>query len=155
MNPNRNPVIVVVPAAWHQPIHYRLWTDELNQAGYQTVIDRLPSCGSSNPQAQSVSGDAEFVRQRFILPSIDAGREVVVAMHSYGGGPGSMAAKGFSLAERSAAGEPGGIIGLIYISALIAQAGQTLLGAGGDQFAPWVIDYASDLIPGSSFEFRH
>lgn len=75
------------------------------------------------------------------MPAINAGREVVLIMHSYSGGPGAEAAKGLSLAERRAAGRPGGIIGLIFIAAFVAEEGQTLLSSGGGKFAPWVIEY--------------
>lgn len=80
------------------------------------------------------------------MPSINAGREVILIMHSYSGGPGAVAAKGLSLAERRAAGKPGGIIGLIFISAFIAEEGQTLLSSGGGKFAPWVIEYVSNSL---------
>lgn len=77
------------------------------------------------------------------MPAINAGREVVLIMHSYSGGPGAEAAKGLSLAERRAAGQPSGIIGLIFIAAFVAEEGQTLLSSGGGKFAPWVIEYVS------------
>ncbi|KAL8765573.1 MAG: hypothetical protein Q9209_007404 [Squamulea sp. 1 TL-2023] len=72
---------------------------------------------------------------------MDAGKEIVVIMHSYSGGPGAMAAEGLSLAERRAAGRIGGIVGLIFISAFIAKDGQTLVSGSGGQLAPWVIEH--------------
>lgn len=137
------PVIVVVPAAWHMPIHYRAYTNQLQNAGYDTVTQRLPSTGSADPNAQSVAGDADFIRNTMLMPSIDAGQDVVLVMHSYSGGPGSVAAKGLSVAERRAAGKPGGIIGLIYVCAFVAKQGQSLLDGSGGKFAPWVIEYVS------------
>lgn len=136
-----NPIVVLVPAAWHSPIHYAEYFKQLNLAGYDTISLRLPSCDSSLPKDQSVSVDAAFVSQYLLMPSINAGRRVVLVMHSYSGGPGAMAAKGLSVAERSAAGQSGGIIGLIFISAFLAQDGQSLLSAGGGKFSPWVIEY--------------
>ena len=70
-----------------------------------------------------------------------AGKTVILAMHSYGGLPGAAAAKGLSQRERSAAGRPGGIIGLVFISAVLAHDGQSLLDLlPGHQFDPWVIE---------------
>ena len=135
------PVIVLAPAAWHSPVHYAEYTTQLNLAGFDTIAERLPSCGSSNPQAQSVAVDAAFITQHLLMPSINAGKEVVLIMHSYSGGPGAMAAKGLSLAERRAAGKSGGIVGLIFIAAFLAKNGQSLLSGGGGQYAPWVIEY--------------
>lgn len=139
----QSPVIALVPAAWHTPIHYELYFSSLHVAGYDTVTAQLPSCGSSNPKAQSVAADAAFIIEQLLMPSIDKGREVLVVMHSYGGGPGAMAAKGLSVAERRAAGKPGGIIGLIFVAAFVANDGQSLLSGSGGQYAPWVIQYVS------------
>lgn len=137
------PVIVVVPAAWHSPIHYSIYTAQLSDVGYTIVSERLPSCDSPNPRAQSVAVDAAFVRERLLMPSINAGKEVVVIMHSYSGGPGAVAAKDLSVSERRAAGRPGGIIGLIFISAFLALEGQTLVTGSGGVLAPWVIEHVS------------
>ena len=143
---SEKPVIVLAPAAWHSPIHYVQYTSQLNVAGFDTVSQRLPSCGSSDPQAQSVTIDAAFIAQDLLMPSINSGKEVVLVMHSYSGGPGAMAAKGLSIVERRAAGQKGGIIGLIFISAFIAQNGQSLLSGGGGQYAPWVIEYVCNAL---------
>ena len=137
------PVIALAPAAWFSPVHYVQYTSQLRLAGYHTVTQRLPSCDSSNPQAQSVANDAAFIQEHLLMPSINAGHKVILIMHSYSGGPGAVAAKGLSLGERRAAGKPGGIIGLIFISAFVAEEGQTLLSSGGGSFAPWVIQYVS------------
>lgn len=138
---NPEPMIVLVPAAWFSPFHYVRFTDQLRLAGYETVSQRLPSCDSVNPKAQSMAVDSAFIVEQLLMPSINAGKEVVLMMHSYGGGPGAAAAKGISVTERRAAGKSGGIIGLIFISAFIAEEGQSLLSSGGGKYPPWVIQY--------------
>lgn len=143
MNSDR-PVIALAPAAWFSPVHYVQYTDQLRLAGYHTITRRLPSCDSSDPQAQSVAIDAAFIRDHLLMPSINAGRKVILITHSYSGGPGAVAAKGLSLSERRATGKSGGIIGLIFISAFVAEEGQTLLSSSGGSFAPWVIQYVSN-----------
>ncbi|KAK3171654.1 hypothetical protein OEA41_003738 [Lepraria neglecta] len=53
-----------------------------------------------------------------------------------------MAAKGLSKAEMPAASRKGGIIGLIFICAFVAQEGQSLISSlPGKKFDPWVVDY--------------
>ena len=140
------PIIAIAPAAWFSPVHYDQYSSHLKQAGYLTVSRRLPSCDSSNPKAQSVAADAAFIKANLLMPSINAGLKVVLVVHSYSGGPGAVAAKGLSLSERRAAGLPGGIIGLIFISAFIAEEGQSLLSSSGGMYAPWVIQYVSDSL---------
>ncbi|KAL8747120.1 MAG: hypothetical protein Q9190_000943 [Brigantiaea leucoxantha] len=138
---NGRPILAILPAAWHSPVHYSAYIGQLRIAGYTSVTERLPSCDSLHPRVQSVATDAAFIRERLLIPVIEAGQEVVVIMHSYSGGPGSVAAKGLSLAERRAAGRTGGVIGLIYISAFIAHEGQTLVSGNGGQLSPWVIEH--------------
>ncbi len=142
---NGKPILVIIPAAWHSPWHYGTYIDQLRSAGYTSVSERLPSCNSPNPRDQSVATDADFIRARLLMPAIEAGREVVVIMHSYSGGPGSVAAKGLSVADRRAAGRSGGVLGLIFISAFVAHEGQTLVSGSGGQLAPWVIEHVSIL----------
>lgn len=140
------PIIAIAPAAWHSPVHYAEFTNQLRLAGYRSVTQRLPSCDSSDPKAQSVAVDAAFIKSNLLMPSINAGLKVVLVVHSYSGGPGAVAAKGLSLPERRAAGKPGGIIGLIFINAFIAREGQSLLSGGGGKYAPWVIEYVSNSL---------
>ncbi|KAL9042702.1 MAG: hypothetical protein Q9180_000404 [Flavoplaca navasiana] len=140
-NNNDKPILAIIPAAWHSPIHYSSYIDQLRSRGYTSVSERLPSCDSPNPKAQSVSTDAAFIRQRLLRPAIEAGKEIVVIMHSYSGGPGSVAAKGLSVDDRRAEGKEGGVIGLIYISAFVAQQGQTLVSGSGGRLAPWVVEH--------------
>ena len=134
------PGLVLVPGAWHSPVHYTELIGLLSVAGYRTASQRLPSCNFANSEAQSVADDADAIRNNLILPQLDLGKEVVVIMHSYGGSPGSMAAKGLSLADRRAADKPGGIIGLIVICGFLASTGQSLKSIlPGGVFDPWVI----------------
>ena len=144
----QSPTVVVIPGAWHSPIHYSLLLAEIEKAGYPTSSARSPSCGSTDPYSQSVTGDAAFIRQNLLFPLINAGRDIVLVMHSYGGCPGAMAAKGLSKAEMLAASRKGGIIGLIFICAFVAQEGQSLISSlPGKKFDPWVVDYVSIFFP--------
>ncbi|CAL8584119.1 hypothetical protein XPA_009724 [Xanthoria parietina] len=138
------PTIVLVPGAWHSPIHYKLLTKQLESYGYPVVSERNPSCNSANPTAESAAKDAAFIRSNVIMPQINAGKEVILAMHSYGGLPGAAAGKGLSKKEMTAAGRPGGIIGLIFICALVVKEGDSLLSIlPGQVFDKWVVPYAN------------
>ena len=57
---------------------------------------------------------------------LDNGKDVVFAMNSYGGIPTTQACHGLSRKEREAAGKPGAVVGLVYLSALLVQEGQSL-----------------------------
>jgi len=134
------PTIALIPGAWHTPTHYATFLSLLSSAGYPTTTIQLPSVGSSDPDAQSTSIDAAAVREKVLLPLLNSGKDVVLVMHSYGGSPGSAAAKGLSKTERSSNGSGGGIIGLIYLAGLVIPKGASLLSSlPGAKFDPWVI----------------
>lgn len=141
---SRSPTVVLIPDAWHSPIHYVMLLAEIESAGYATSSARCPSCDSTDPYAQTVTTDASSIRQTLLLPLINKGRDIVLIMHSYGGCPGAMAAKGLSKAELQASGRPGGIIGLVFICAFVAHEGQSLLSSlPGERLGPWAVDYVS------------
>ena len=142
--PSAKPTVVLVPGAWHTPEHYSELIALLKAAGYDTVTAKNPSCDSSTPDKQTVAADTTAIRNDLLVPQIDAGKDVILIMHSYGGCPGSAAAKGLSKAELSAAGKKGGIVGLVFIAAFLAQEGDSLLSKlPGNQFDPWVIQHVS------------
>ena len=130
------PTIALVPGAWHSPVHYEDLLSLLEKAGYETKAIQLPSVDSANPKEETVASDAEAVREKLLLPLLDAGKDVLLVMHSYGGFPGSAAARGLS----KKSGKTGsGIVGLVYIAAFIAPEGASLLGSmPTGEFDPWV-----------------
>ena len=134
------PTIVLVSGAFHIPAHFSELIKLLQAAGYKTVAEKNPSCDAANAFVQDVNADIAALRENVLLPQINAGKEVVLVMHSYGGKPGAAAATGLSKAELSAAGKPGGIVGLIFIAAFIAQEGESLLSKlPGQKLEPWQV----------------
>lgn len=78
-----------------------------------------------------------------MLPLIEDGKDIVVLMHSYGGMYGSQAVQGLSKKEREQAGKKGGVIALIYVSAVTPVKGKTtldMMGTDAKNLPPWV-DY--------------
>ena len=139
---NSKPVIVIVPGAWLPIEQYTELATLLLRSGYGTVIRKLPSVNSATPNDQTVMTDAEFIRQHVLIPQIDSGRDVVLLMHSYGGIPGPVAADGLSKQELSAQGKPGGIIGMIMLSAFIAGEGLSLLDKLiNRQYSAWILQF--------------
>ena len=143
---NNKITVVLVPGAWQVPAQYNLLRHELEHAGYDFVSFQNPSCNSPDPDSQTAAKDIAFQRNEVIVPLLDKGRTVVVAAHSYGGLPGSSAAQGLSIAERRAAGQRGGVLGLILINAILPQNGQSLLDLlPGRVFDPWVIQKVREI----------
>lgn len=132
------PSIVIVPGAWHSPLHYQDLINQLQEAGYTTICNSLPSLNPSNPDEIGVSDDAAFIKDKLLTPILSAGKEVILVAHSYGGSPAGVAAKGLSISERKEKGEERGIVGLVYITALLVPEGVSLKSAVGGKFHPWV-----------------
>ena len=138
------PTIAFVPGAWFLPIQYKELTDLLEAAGYETIIQKNPSCDSADPFNADTQADADAVRNNVLLPLIAAGKEVVLIAHSYGGSPAAAAATGLSKGDMSAMGGAGGIIGLIWVAAFIAQEGESLQSKlPGGKLEPWHVEHVS------------
>ena len=135
----KQPVIAIVPGAWHTPAHFTPFCQCLKQQGYESVVRQLPSVGSEHPEQQDVAADVAFIREQVLEPLLQAGQDIVLLSHSYGGIPGGASATGLSKQERQAAGKPGGVAGLIFLSAALAKEGQTMAEADGRAAPDWVI----------------
>ncbi|KAJ5201132.1 hypothetical protein N7449_005935 [Penicillium cf. viridicatum] len=108
-----NPSIVIVPGAWHRPAHFQGLIDELAKVNYDAEGVTMPSVDSS-PPLPTWEQDAQAVRQ-VIMNKLDAGKDVVVLAHSFGGIAMSEAAKG-------------GILKLVYMCAMALPEGQCHVG---------------------------
>ncbi|KAL8703731.1 MAG: hypothetical protein Q9201_003104 [Fulgogasparrea decipioides] len=112
-----------------------LLSSQLREAGYSTQTWGLKTVDHPN---LTVQNDASALAEEVLSPLIELqGKDVVLYLHSYAGFPGSAAIKGLSKTERLAAGEQGGILGLIYQSAFIPKPGDTVLQMIGGTYAPW------------------
>lgn len=84
-------------------------------------------------------GDTSFVLENSLLPLIEGeGKDVVLVMHSYGGIPGSGAAKGFGKAARKMAGRKGGVIGLVHVSGFVLPEGLSCVDGQGGSLPAWI-----------------
>lgn len=133
------PTFVLIPGAWHSPSHFDQLVARLHEADYPTASLALPSVGSENPKSVDVATDVAFIKEKLLLPLLEEEKDVVLLMHSYGGCPGGAAAKGLSKSERRAAGQKGGIIGLVFLAAFLARDGDSLLSAAGGKWDSWVL----------------
>lgn len=132
------PEIVLVPGAFGTPAGFDKLAKHLHAAGFSTHGAAYPSCNPADPAAASSAKDISFVRDEVLLPLLDAGRDLVVLVHSYGGVVGGGAAKGLDKASRAAAGQKGGVVGLIYVVGNITLEGESLLEAVGGAYPPFI-----------------
>ncbi|ORY72150.1 uncharacterized protein BCR38DRAFT_331480 [Pseudomassariella vexata] len=135
------PTIVFTPGAWHETWAFDMVRGNLSVLGFPTEAVALPSVGSTNASV-GLAEDTAALRAE-LTTLADAGKDIVMVVHSYGGLVGSNAVEGLDYATRAAAGESGGVIMLIYMTAFASPADASLLDALGGVALPW-FDYSDD-----------
>lgn len=113
------PTIVIIPGAFHSPSHYDELITRLHRAEFPILCLALPTLNPQNPHTANVAADTAFIREKMLLPLLEAGKDILLVMHSYGGIPGSCAAKGLSKGKRSSQDHTAGIFGIVYIAAIM------------------------------------
>ena len=132
----KKPTIVLIPGAWFHPSAYDQFISILQRLSFPTVFASYPSRNPSNPATADAAHDTEAVLQNFLLPLIEnEGKDVVILMHSYGGVPGSSAARGLAKDQRSKKAKKGGVVGLIYVSGFVLPDGASVVKG---QLPAWV-----------------
>lgn len=124
-----NPIIALVPGSFSTTAAYEKVIEQLSKHGYPILRIELKSVGGLTP-ATSIDDAAHIYS--IIAPLVEEGKEIVVVMHSYGGIPGTDGTKGLAKVDQAAAGKKGGVIGLVYIAALMVKQGASLGSARGE-----------------------
>jgi alpha-beta hydrolase superfamily lysophospholipase len=126
------PSIVTIPGSFASAAGYYELIDIIAQHGYEAFANNLPSISRHAPEEPaSLHEDAIFFRN-IIRKIADQGKDVIVLSHSYGGIVGTEAVEGVLKAERHAKGLPGGVIRIIYLSAIVLRTGASMRSEHGD-----------------------
>ncbi|KFA68539.1 hypothetical protein S40285_07051 [Stachybotrys chlorohalonatus IBT 40285] len=113
------PLLGIVHGAWHDPTFYIHLNKALRLQGFSVLTPRNETVGLDNSVASKTHIDDVRVIHQELLPHLDVGRRAVIVCHSYGGVTGTCAMKFHSIEERAARGLSGGIIAILYLSALV------------------------------------
>lgn len=131
------PSLVVFPGAFHPSSCLDTFVERLQSAGFPTESHTLRSVG--NPDMGV--GDDEAHMRAVMKPHFDAGRDVVLVVHSYAGFPGCAAiGGGVDKRSREARGEKGGVLGVIYLAAFMPVEGDTVHKLLQGKWEPWMIE---------------
>jgi pimeloyl-ACP methyl ester carboxylesterase len=128
--------MLIVPTQWHSPAYYDRVISILDPLGYKCVKVSMPSVGRDTPVA-SLDEDILAVREA-VLKELDAGQDVVVNAHSWGGIPANSALDGLAKIDREKEGKKG-VVKLTFVSAFVLSEGVSLTEAVGGGPAPWWI----------------
>lgn len=120
------PAIVVVPGSFSPAYFYSDVVDKLRESGYETVVENLPSASRVPPEEAATMAEDAALFHDLIAKLADQGKDVVLVTHSYGGVVGTEASKGLSKSERRKNGKEGGLIRLVYLTAVVPTLGNSL-----------------------------
>lgn len=126
---SRKPDIVLIPGAWHTGDCFDRIVPLLKGNGYSVTALTLPSVGAE-PPLENLDEDVHLIHGA-VERLADAGKEVVVVMHSYGGIPGTEAIKGLSRIDRKEKALEGGVVALVYMCAWMVAEGESVFSSGG------------------------
>lgn len=122
MTPTEQPVIVIVPGAWHVPAHYAYLALKLNAHGYTVDCLEMSSTNDEKDLPEDTWKEDISIIRNAITSHTEAGRDVAVVMHSFGGMAGSEAAYGLGKKDSETSGS---VVKLIYMSAFMLKEGGT------------------------------
>ncbi|TQN67538.1 Methylesterase 1 [Colletotrichum shisoi] len=130
------PTFVLAPGAWHKETCYSPAQKILESRGYPVEAVAYPSVGAE-PPTKGLNDDAAAVRA--VLERLaDAGKEIVLVVHSYGGLVGANAVEGLGYKQRAKEGKKGGVITFVYLTAFVVPVGKSIKEMLGGQFLPWM-----------------
>ena len=119
------PQLVILPGAWHVPLHYAAITSKLEAQGYKVYIRQFPSVGNPKPPTD-LSEDIAAAKS-LVEEAIGDGNDVVVIPHSWAGIVAGSALDGMGKKEREAEGKKGGVVRAGYIAAFMVDKGVGLI----------------------------
>ncbi|KAJ5376743.1 hypothetical protein N7509_013629 [Penicillium cosmopolitanum] len=129
------PALVFAPGAWCPPSIFDSLIEKLDDYDCHTVS--FPSV--QDPKSvQDLEPDIAAVRS-LVETASDAGQDVFVVAHSWAGVPVNSALDGVAKYERESSGKKGGVVRIIFISAVIPALGESLVGLFGGAPPPWFL----------------
>ncbi|KAI1436130.1 Alpha/beta hydrolase fold-1 [Xylaria sp. CBS 124048] len=121
--------IIIVPGSFAPAYIYDSVVNPVKEQGYEIKALPIPTVGPrpgvTGPGTfTTMYDDAAFIAKE-IEALADAGTEVVLVSHSYGGFPATESTKGLSVKERQREGKKGGVVRLAYMTVLLGLPGQS------------------------------
>ncbi|KAI1401953.1 Alpha/beta hydrolase fold-1 [Hypoxylon fuscum] len=118
--------MLIIPGASAVPEFYSPIISAVTAHGFDIKVLHIPSVGTPGPREgapPTMYDDAAFISTH-VKSLADAGKDIILITHSYGGVPGTQSVQGLSKKEREAHGLEGGIVGIAYITSLVPNLGE-------------------------------
>jgi len=123
------PTLLIVPGSYTSSLAYYDLIRHIHRlypSLPEPLVYDLPSASSGPPiPPPTLYDDGDYFSEK-VGDLADTGADIVVFAHSYGGAPAREAVKGHSKGERTKQGKKGGVVRLVYLSALTPAPGQSV-----------------------------
>lgn len=136
------PTIVIIHDAWHTPTHYSKMIDLLSAQGFEVACPQLLSCSSEQNNTSSFNDDVNLLYP-LIFDIASDGKDIICVLHGYGGYIGTEILGDLTATQRAQNGLPGGVVHIVWISAVMPDTGVSMQMAMGGEFP----DYTSLQVP--------
>ncbi|KAF1926299.1 uncharacterized protein M421DRAFT_94142 [Didymella exigua CBS 183.55] len=138
---NSRSVVLLISGGWHTPQSYAKLTEALSASGFVVHIPALGSISDERPPSSDLEADSALIRP-YAQGLAEAGKEMLVLIHSYGGQVGTNALAGLGASERSQKGLPGGVSHLIYMTETALPESKSMVDPvrdfGHEELLPWL-----------------
>ncbi|KAH8924637.1 alpha/beta-hydrolase [Atractiella rhizophila] len=141
-------VLIPGATAFAGPCFARV-TPRLQSLGYEVYPTNLASVGERPEGPASFEDDVEQISAQ--IRKLD----IVVAMSSYGGFPGTQACKGLTAADRAKEGKKGGVVALAYLASFIPPPGKTIRDVMGESLPEAMKESPNDYMEGHPESWRY
>ncbi|KAJ7037790.1 Alpha/beta hydrolase fold-1 [Mycena alexandri] len=137
MSPTK-PEIIIIPGSFCPLKYYDPVVADLKAHGYSVHGVELETVGRRDTAAPGMYDDAAAIAA-LVTRLANEGKDVVLVPHSYGGVPTCESAKGLAKTVREKEGKAGGIVRIVFVSAIVPKEGESLREVTADSGVP--VDY--------------
>ena len=116
----------MIPASFTLVSFYTRTLEKLRDIGFEVIVHTLPSASRLPPQNAATLADDVAFFYGVVKGLIGQGKDVVLVAHSYGGIVASELTRGLTKLERVKAGEKGGLVRLVFLTAVVPMVGESL-----------------------------
>lgn len=127
--------VVIVPGSFSGPGLYDSFVQDLEKNGVRAVVVKLASVGRKETPG-TLSDDVDAISE-VVTGLLDAGQEVILLTHSYGGVPGTQSLEKLSDKARRANGGRG-VKKIIYMASVILPVGTSNMDATRASIPEWM-----------------
>jgi len=118
-----SPTFLFIPGGWHFPAYFAPLANALANAGYASETVTLNV--NADPPLQDLESEIHAILAK-LLPLLEAGKQVIVVAHSYGGIPATEAVGRIATSPRL--GIRGSVLRLVYMAAFVPGKGDSMVG---------------------------